>query len=300
MAIYLYEFHEERGEFDAFVEDINGKDVWRVHYPDYYEDEISGEVIESNTIFEDGFMKDVYDIDGLEKYLKSLKIIKDDDRVYFRSEYHEDEEVEEDYAKGGALETKIKKMLVEKESFDLPLEMAVYVPSTEKANQIVSKRDFAKRIEEVQIYLSQLFGGFSSVDVEGGYESNEKGLIQEDVTKVVAFANQDGFEDKFNTLMRKIVQWCKDWSQESIGLEFEGDLFYISENAKFKRGGGIFRNAIHTYVSEGHKDRKFVGDTISKTRKKLVGYSDGGMMDVRMEDTVQRMDDPNFADPSFY
>ena len=29
-------------------------------------------------------------------------------------------------------------------------------------------------------------------------------------------------------------------------------------------------------------------------------YMDGGQMDVRMEDTVQRMDDPNFADISFY
>jgi hypothetical protein len=33
-------------------------------------------------------------------------------------------------------------------------------------------------------------------------------------------------------------------------------------------------------------------------RSKL--YADGGTMDVRMEDTVQRMDDPNFADISYY
>jgi hypothetical protein len=265
MALYKYSYREDNGEFHAYVETEGGQVVWRVSYPDYYEHEEDGELIESNTLFDDGYMKDVDDVEGLEDYLKSIGVLQHGDELYTEEEWEEHYEEEyadggmmdvrmEDtvqrmddpnfadisfYAKGGNLETKIKNLLVQKESFDLPLEMAVYVPSTEKANQIISKREFAKRIEDVQVYLSQLFGGFSSVDVEGGYESSEKGLIQEDVTKVVAFGNRDGFEDKFNRLMNKIVDWCKAWSQESIGFEFEGDLFYISENAKFSYGGGI-------------------------------------------------------------
>jgi hypothetical protein len=265
MALYKYVFNEAHGDFNAYVFDENGTQVWSVRYPDYYEDEDSGELIEDDTLFDRGYMKSMYDVDGLEGYLKKIGVLKNDDHLFSKREW--DEHYEEQYAdggmmdvrmedtvqrmddpnfadisyyaKGGSLEDKIKKMLVDKDSFDLPLEMAVYVPSTEKANQIITKREFARRIEDVQTYLSQLFGGFSSVDVEGGYESNEKGLIQEDVTKVVAFANRDGFEDKFIRLMNKITDWCRVWSQESIGFEFEGDLFYVSENAKFRNGGDI-------------------------------------------------------------
>jgi predicted ABC-type ATPase len=43
-----------------------------------------------------------------------------------------------------------------------------------------------------------------------------------------------------------------------------------------------------------NKDRLYDKSTYKKS------MADGGMMDVRMEDTVQRMDDPNFADISFY
>jgi hypothetical protein len=117
------------------------------------------------------------------------------------------------------------------------LKLSVYVPSTQEASQIISKREYSQRIDEVQSFVAKLFGGFSSVSVEGGYVSDEKGLIQEDVTRVVAFASRVDFEDKLDTLLKQIVEWCGKWSQESIGFEFEGDLFYIDEKSKFKNGG---------------------------------------------------------------
>ena len=93
MAKYLYKYHEERGEFSAYVEDKNGKTIWEVNYPDFYEDEISGELIEGSTIFEDGFMKDANDIEGLEDYLKSMKLIESGDELVDEEEdLHEEEE----------------------------------------------------------------------------------------------------------------------------------------------------------------------------------------------------------------
>jgi hypothetical protein len=207
------------------------------------------------------------------------------------------------YAKGGNLEDKIKKLLVAKESFDLPLEMAVYVPSTEKASQIIPKREFSKRIEDVQTYLSQLFGGFSSVKAQGGYESSEKGLIQEDVIKVVAFANRNGFEEKFNELMNRIVAWCKAWSQESIGFEFEGDLFYVSENAKFKNGG-LFSREFKHYTKEATSQRKGVADEIMKDKDIALGYSYGGGLDydeaMQRKMILKQSRSKNKPQPEFY
>lgn len=413
MARYKYSYHEERGEFNAYVEDSNGKTIWEVHYPDLYEDEETGELVESSTIFEDGFVKSYDDVEGLEDYLKSMGVLNKGDELVTNDEYAEGGETDSntfekvkvtirdvdmggdvaykgehwfrkdqlakktnkeigdyilrkyglDYgntykysivktgetkqkmakggiiqsiknkleianklisdgktmididegkevkymplklqgkrndlvitikvkennrwvnyhkylvtewdegygeetrlealnriikelktskvelladggimASGGILENKLKKKL--SESFELPMEMAVYVPSTDKANIIISKRDYASRIEEVETFLSDLFGGYSAVSVDGGYISNDKGLIQEDVTRVATFGSTENFESKFTKLINKVVDWCNKWGQESMGFEFEGDMFYIDHKASFKHGGEVIK-----------------------------------------------------------
>jgi hypothetical protein len=396
MAIYYYDFHEERGEFRGYVEDANGKDVWRATYPEFYEDEESGELIEGSTIFEDGYMKDATDIEGLEDYLKKIGILQHGDELEFMDDDYEDDDDDDDddddcedkYAVGGSLESRVIKKIKDSKPFELPLEISVYVPSTQEASQIISKREYSQRIDEVQSFVAKLFGGFSSVSVEGGYVSDEKGLIQEDVTRVVAFASRVDFEDKLDTLLKQIVEWCGKWSQESIGFEFEGDLFYIDAKSEFEYGGqvvykdggmmakgGNVRSLLSQFEKEkptialvviaddvaGDFMRKKFDKTIvweklsdsekkkynedyrenradfikyliyefvrlyysdSKIKNKCKGssratinaiksvmvslakeypydkYADGG--DILMEDTVQRIDDPNFADISYY
>jgi hypothetical protein len=56
---------DERGDFAADVRDASGRTVW----------ETNGEV------FEDGFMKDKNDLDGLRDYLVSLGIMEDGDEL---------------------------------------------------------------------------------------------------------------------------------------------------------------------------------------------------------------------------
>ena len=45
MANYKYSFHEERGEFHGYVEDEMGNTIYEMHYPEYYEDDETGELI---------------------------------------------------------------------------------------------------------------------------------------------------------------------------------------------------------------------------------------------------------------
>jgi hypothetical protein len=164
-----------------------------------------------------------------------------------------------------AIETKNKL----KKNFDLPFELAVYVPSTSDANNEISEDEFEERIKIVSTFLSNLFGGFSSNEVSGGYLSSEKGLIEEDVFKVTAFASKDGLDAKMKSLVNQIKEWCKEWSQEAIGLEFEGDLYYLSQDAEYKNGGIMYAQG----GGIGHKKPKYkVGQLVYSYQNKDTKY----------------------------
>jgi hypothetical protein len=158
-------------------------------------------------------------------------------------------------AKGGHIESKIKERL--SKSFDLPLQMAIYVPSTKDKNVTISKKEMDERVKEVEGFLAGLFGGFNSVKVDGGFQSSDKGVINEDAVRVVAFSNAEGFESKFEKLVAKVKVWCKEWSQESMGLEFENDLFYIEPDTKFEDGGHMASGGF-TSSFAGTPDRRRV------------------------------------------
>ena len=179
-------------------------------------------------------------------------------------------ETKVDYEHGGNLETNIKSRLAK--NFNLPLEVAVYVPSTKDADEAISEEEFESRVESVQKYLSDLFGGFSSNDVDGGYMSQEKGLITEEVYKVISFAQRDGFSSKMEKLVVQIKKWAKDWEQESIGLEFEGDLFYIDQKGNYAEGGEI--NAFSMRMVKGTNSKP---DEVL-TENQEVKFAKGGLI----------------------
>jgi hypothetical protein len=165
-----------------------------------------------------------------------------------KNNYKPDNSLNEVYGDGGEVAQKIKDKLA-KGSFELPMEMIVYVPSTKDGNVIIPKGDFQARVKNVRAFLATKFGGFSSNPTDGGYMSNDnKGLIEEDVVKVTAFATKEALEENLSPLLKKIQYWCKAWSQESIGFEFEGDLFYISATSKFMGGGMTYRNGSKTWI----------------------------------------------------
>lgn len=277
---------------------------------------------------------------------------------------------------GGNLEAELKSKL--KGSYELPISMAVYVPSTDKANERVSKGSFGKRIDEVQETLSRMFGGFSSTDLEGGYMSNEKGLIQENVARVSSFGSEQDVKAKFKELIATIKSWCDMWGQESMGFEIEGDMFYIngyttdaknqmfpdadSDNEKqirwnelsdlqknkavsdaktsfvtnFEKGGmyskyflgGLFSDLAESDVLSTYYVRYNIGEGLSsevaydtikaKSKRDALerykksypdrdvimvqprGYESGGEINIRLLDTVARVEDPRLADPSAY
>lgn len=119
----------------------------------------------------------------------------------------------------------------------LPIEMSVYVPSTKDASVPISKSELDSRVKQVKEYLANLFGGYSSSEVVGGYASNEGALIQEDVVKVISFATKKAYQENKQKLIDKIAEWSTKWSQEAIGFELEGDLYYINQDKIMAKGG---------------------------------------------------------------
>lgn len=121
--------------------------------------------------------------------------------------------------------------------FHLPIEVSVYVPSTQDVNKVVSKSEMKLRVDEVKKYLATLFGGFSSSSVEGGFLASDGKVVKENVERVVSFAPKGEFEKKKEALVQKASEWATKWGQEAIGLEHEGDLYYVPQ--KFENGGTI-------------------------------------------------------------
>lgn len=107
---------------------------------------------------------------------------------------------------------------------EAPYEIKVYVPST-TLDQPISDSDFKSRIDETQEKLSELFGGFTTVDASGGYLSQQDGVISEPVIVVSSWATVGDYQSKVGDLERFLKQKKDDWGQEVIGFEFENDFF---------------------------------------------------------------------------
>ena len=123
----------------------------------------------------------------------------------------------------------------EDKMFQLPLEMVIYVPSTQDVNKVISIDDMILRVDEVKKYLANKFGGYTSADKLGGYVDSTGNLVNEDVVQVTSFSTKEAYAENKEELINQLAKWCEEWGQESIGFEFEGDLMYVPN--KFKKGG---------------------------------------------------------------
>jgi hypothetical protein len=127
-----------------------------------------------------------------------------------------------DYADGGDIPHEDK-------MFQLPLEMVIYVPSTQDVDKVISVDKMDKRVDEVKEYLASKFGGYTSSDKLGGYVDSNVNLVNEDVVQITSFSTKEAFEENKKELIQQIAKWGKDWGQEAIGFEFEGDLMYVPQ-----------------------------------------------------------------------
>jgi len=117
-----------------------------------------------------------------------------------------------------------------------PIEQAVIVPSTKGSSQRkVSKSEFKKRVNNVRRFLARRYGGFTDTQVTGGYVLKNGKMVKEKVVRVNSFAKKSDYSKYKPALMKQMNKWRKDWGQESVGYEKEGDFYTIENNNKSKK-----------------------------------------------------------------
>jgi hypothetical protein len=139
------------------------------------------------------------------------------DRNYKNNHFNRDKN---EYAHGGDVPNEDK-------MFQLPLEMVVYVPSTQDVDKVISVDKMDKRVDEVKEYLANKFGGYTSADKLGGFVDSKGNLVNEDVVQVTSFGTKEAYDEHKEALIKQLAKWGKKWGQEAIGFEFEGDLLYV-------------------------------------------------------------------------
>lgn len=112
--------------------------------------------------------------------------------------------------------------------FPLPIQTAIVIPSTNDVNKPISSNMMKKRVDETRKFLSQSFGGYTSVQGVGGFTTKKGDLVKERVNVVTAFSTYEAFENNKEKFVKYALDKKKEWGQESIGVIIENDLYFVS------------------------------------------------------------------------
>ena len=110
----------------------------------------------------------------------------------------------------------------------LPVECAIYIPNKDKDSKKISSKKFKERIKTVEQKFLELFGGHTTDQLDHGeYLSTKKKIINEKVCKVSCYSDIKDYKKQRKELEKWLMNIKKEWNQESIGYEFESDMYYI-------------------------------------------------------------------------
>ena len=108
--------------------------------------------------------------------------------------------------------------------FSLDHSIKLYIPSTIETNKSADNR---AQVDETLILFSQLFGGATSYDAVGAWESAKAGLVKEKVKIVQSYATGEQVEESIDLVIRHAEQIKIEMSQEAISLEYDNKLYFI-------------------------------------------------------------------------
>lgn len=110
----------------------------------------------------------------------------------------------------------------------LPVRQAVIVPTTTAKSKRMSRKAYMRRVNDVERYLADKFGGYTAIKAQGGYVSSASGeKIEEPVIKVESYTTPESYRENAGRLYTKMNRWGRKWGQETVGYEFEDDMELI-------------------------------------------------------------------------
>lgn len=102
----------------------------------------------------------------------------------------------------------------------------VIVPSTRNRSIPISNLALQKRILKVNRFLTSLFGGSTEQSAIGNYTYNGE-VIHENVVVISVFTTEDNY-NMYDEKLRDFIRENKYiWGQDSMGFEYQGELFFI-------------------------------------------------------------------------
>lgn len=108
--------------------------------------------------------------------------------------------------------------------FSLDHNIKVYIPSTVEVN---NETDNSEQVTAALALFSGLFGGATSCDAIGAWQSKAAGLVTEKVKIVEAYADKKSLEGGLSEVIKFAETLKKDMKQEAISLEYDNKLYFI-------------------------------------------------------------------------
>lgn len=108
--------------------------------------------------------------------------------------------------------------------FKLSSKITVYIPSTININQEVDNK---KQVEDAAVLLSNCFGGATSCEVLGYWNSPSAGLVKERTTMVYAYCSDEDLKNHAD----KVIDFClnlkREMKQDSVAMEINGEMYFV-------------------------------------------------------------------------
>lgn len=108
--------------------------------------------------------------------------------------------------------------------FKLSSKITLYIPSTININQ---KIDNKKYVEEAALLLSNCFGGATSCEVLGYWNSPSAGLVKEKTTMVYAYCDTEGLKNHLDEVIDFCYELKEELKQDSVTLELNGEMHFV-------------------------------------------------------------------------
>ena len=102
--------------------------------------------------------------------------------------------------------------------------ITVYVPSTVDVNKEI---DNSAQVERVAQLLSSCFGGATASPVHGYWVSQDSSLVVENTTMVFSYCDSADAEKYIDDVVRLCYELKREMSQEAIGLEYNGAMYFV-------------------------------------------------------------------------
>jgi len=104
--------------------------------------------------------------------------------------------------------------------------ISVFIPSTVNGHEPAPADLIARWVKSAKTKFAELFGGFTAHRAVGGWMSPVHGLIEEQVTVVTAFTDDDGV-DRLGEVEEFAAAVAEALGQEAVTIEIDNSLQFI-------------------------------------------------------------------------